>query len=196
MKSTFAYLLFLLALLPALELRGQKQALLIVDIQNFYFPGGKIHLEGALEAANNAGLLLEHFRTTGTMVVHVRHNFSPGGEIHDFVKPLEHESVISKTRVNAFGQTGLDSLLKESGIQELVICGMQTHMCVEAAVRAASDLGYSCILVEDACATRTLQYGEHIISAADVHNATLKTLDGSYASITRTQEFLRSTQKK
>jgi nicotinamidase-related amidase len=72
---------------------------------------------------------------------------------------------------------------------------MQTHMCVEAAVRAASDLGYSCILVEDACATRTLQYGEHIISAGDVHHATLKTLEGSYASITRTQEFLRNTPK-
>jgi nicotinamidase-related amidase len=64
-------------------------------------------------------------------------------------------------------------------------------MCVEAAVRAAHDLGFDCILVGDACATRALQYEEQIISAKNVQSSTLQTLQGTYARVITTTEFLR-----
>lgn len=172
-------------------LAAQKTALLIIDVQEFYFPGGRMQLENPELAGMNAGLLLDHFRKSGMPVYHVRHNFEPGGDIHPYVKPAGDERVISKDQVNAFLGTGLDEIMLQDSIEQLVICGMQTHMCVEAAVRAAHDLGFVCLLASDACATRALQFEEHIISAKNVHYSTLNTLQGSYARVLTTDAILR-----
>lgn len=170
---------------------GQKSALLLIDIQEFYFPGGKMQLENPEAAGMNAGLLLEHFRNIGMPVYHVRHNFEPGGNIHSFVKPIEGEPVISKDEVNAFLNTDLLEVIRHDSVEQLVICGMQTHMCVEAAVRAAHDLGFSVLLASDACATRALQYKEHIITAKNVQYSTLSTLQGTYARVLSTDDIIK-----
>ena len=175
-----------------LPLNGQKTALLLIDIQDFYFPGGHVQLENPEIAGINAGLVLEQFREQEASIFHVRHDFESGGDIHHHVAPLEGEKVISKDQVNAFLGTDLLISLQKDSIDQLVICGMQTHMCVEAAVRAAHDFGFSCLVLSDACATRALQYKEHIIPAKNVHYATLKTLHGTYAKVLSTREFLRS----
>jgi len=184
---------FLVCMLSGMsvQLQAQKTALLIIDVQEFYFPGGKMQLEHPEAAGMNAGLLLNHFRAKAYPVFHVRHNFEPGGNIHPYVKPLPEERVFSKDQVNAFTDTDLLEALRADTIENLVICGMQTHMCVEAAVRAAHDLGFSCVLASDACATRTLQYEEHIIPAASVHYSTLNTLQGSYARVESTEDIIR-----
>ncbi len=184
--------LFLFLVLPCSQvLLGQKTALLIIDIQEFYFPGGRMQLENPEAAGVNAGLLLNMFRKKEMPVYHIRHNYEPGGDIHPYVKPLPGETVISKDEVNAFLGTGLLDLLKQDSIEQLVICGMQTHMCVEAAVRAAHDFGFQCLLASDACATRALQYEEHIISAKNVHYSTLSTLQGTYARVLTTDAIIR-----
>jgi nicotinamidase-related amidase len=123
-------------------------------------------------------------------VVFIRHIYEPGGSINDIVKPLSGEKIISKSNVNSFLDTDLDSYLRKLGVKNIIICGMQTHMCVEAASRAASDLGYKCTVIDDACTTRDLKYGENIVLAKDVHYSTLSTLR-SYARIMTTEEFLR-----
>lgn len=174
-----------------IDLRGQKAALLIIDVQEFYFPGGRMQLENPEVAGMNAGLLLDLFRVNESPVYHVRHNFEPGGNIHPYVKPLTGESVFSKDQINAFKDTDLLATLQKDSIVVLVICGMQTHMCVEAAVRAAHDLGFTCLLASDACATRALQFEEHIIPAASVHFSTLNTLQGSYAKVATTEAIIR-----
>ncbi len=166
-------------------------ALLIIDIQYFYYPGGKAELVNPKPAGKNAGKLLAAFRKKGKTVIHVRHNYEPGGKIHDDVKPIEGEKVISKNYANSFRETDLQEYLKEKNISTLIICGMQTHMCVEAATRAASDLNYNCIVVQDACATRNLKFGDKEIKAEDVHYSTLSSLTG-YAKITNTSNFLKS----
>jgi nicotinamidase-related amidase len=171
-------------------LQGQKTALLLIDIQDFYFPGGRLQLENPEVAGMNAGLVLDQFRKNDLLVFHVRHNFEPGGNIHQYVKPINSETVISKDQVNAFLQTDLLEMLQADSIEQIVICGMQTHMCVEAAVRAAHDFGFSCLLVSDACATRALQYEEHIIPAKNVHFSTIKSIQGSYARIMTTEALL------
>ncbi len=180
---------FLLSCINLERILAQEQALLIIDIQYFYFPGGDMALVDPEKAASNAGILLDHFRERDDLVLHVRHNYSPGGEIYDLVKPLNDEYVLTKNEVNAFLGTSLDSILKANSIMELVLCGMQTHMCMEAATRAAADLGYNCIVVEDACATRNLKYGDKLVAASDVHLSTLATLR-SYAKIITTLEYL------
>lgn len=170
---------------------GQKTALLIVDVQEFYFPGGRMQLENPELAGMNAGLLLDHFRNSEMLVYHVRHNFEPGGDIHPYVKPRGDEAVFSKDEVNSFAGTGLLEMMQKDSVEQVVICGMQTHMCVEAAVRAAHDFGFSCLLASDACATRALQFEEHIIPAKNVHYSTLSTLQGSYARVITTDAILR-----
>lgn len=60
---------------------------------------------------------------------------------------------------------------------------MMTHMCVDAAVRAAADLGFDCRTAQDACATRTLTMDGKVVSASDVHTAFLAALNGAYGRV-------------
>lgn len=103
--------------------------------------------------------------------------------------PLPGEKVITKEEANAFDRTGLLDYLKSHHVKRLVLCGMQTHMCLEAATRAAYDLGYKCIVVEDACATRALKWGERTVSAADVQASTLASLDRFYAKVVKAADL-------
>ena len=190
MKAIFQIILLALLMGPLASLLGQRTALLLIDIQEFYFPGGKMQLENPEQAGMNAGLVLEEFRRRDYPVYHVRHNFEPGGSIHQYVEPVDGEMVFSKDQVNAFLETGLLEALRADSIEALVLCGMQTHMCLEAAVRAGHDFGFDCTLIEDACATRALQYEELIIPAKNVHFSTIQTLKGSYAKVISTEVLL------
>ena len=169
-----------------------KTALLIVDVQEFYFPDGAMPLENPEEASRNCKTLLKRFRDEDRTVIHIAHNASKGAAFHPDVTPREGEKVVVKDEVSAFNGTELLQFLQENQINRLVICGMQTHMCVEAAVRAAYDLGFECVLVRDACATRALTFGDHTIVASDVHDATLSALEGTYARVVDTETFLET----
>jgi nicotinamidase-related amidase len=143
-------------------------AFLMVDIQDFYFPGGKLPLVGAEKASEKAA--------------HVQH--TGGSPIHANLTPRPGERVITKTDVNSFEGTDLLDFLKFLGVKRLVICGMQTHMCLEAAVRAAHDYGFRCIVVQDACATRDLKWEKRTVKAAGVQASTMATLDRFYGIVT------------
>jgi nicotinamidase-related amidase len=190
MKKKILFLLILAVSVINISAQIHNKALLIIDIQDFYFPGGRSALVEPEKAAANAALLLADFRKEKQLVIHVRHNSEPGGKINDLVKPLASEKVISKDGVNCFLKTSLLDYLMINKIDTLVICGMQTHMCVEAATRAASDYGFKCILIQDACATKDLTFGEKTIKAEDVHYSTLSTLK-NYALIKSTNEYLK-----
>ena len=177
-----------------------KTALLLIDIQNDYFPGGKMELEGALQAGARAGELLQCFREHGGQHIHIQHEsrrpgatfFIPGTDgirIHDLVAHFEEEPIVHKTFPNSFRETNLLEMLREWGTERLVICGMMTHMCVDATVRAAADLGFQVIIVEDACATRALTYGETTVPAAHVQAAFLAALK-SYGTLMTTEEVI------
>jgi nicotinamidase-related amidase len=166
-------------------------ALLLIDIQDFYFPGGRSALVDPEPASLNAQKLLRKFRGKKMLVVHVRHIAEKGAEIHKNVRPVEGEKVVSKKHVNCFKDTDLLEYLKEKQVKKLVICGMMTHMCVEAAVRAASDYDFEVTLIHDACATRALKFGEREVSAADVHASTLSSLNRYYARALDTETFLK-----
>ncbi|MCJ7579003.1 MAG: cysteine hydrolase [Candidatus Aminicenantes bacterium] len=177
--------------MKAQNTEGSQTALLLIDIQYFYFPGARQPLWNPEEASLNAQKLLTYFRDTDQLVIHVRHNANTGGEIHENVAPLENEKIISKNSVNSFKDTDLLDFLKTHEVKKLVICGMMTHMCVEAAVRAAADYGFEVTLVQDACTTRTLKYGDTEIPAEAVHASTLASLSGTYAKVTDTETFLK-----
>lgn len=186
-------IIFVLAMIPSLLMAqmGSKTALLLIDIQDFYFPGGMSALVEPEAAAEQAALLLDDFRAKNQLVIHVRHDFEPGGNIHQLVRPLPDEKVITKKEVNSFKDTDLLSYLQEHQIDTLVIAGMQTHMCLEGGVRAAHDYGFVCYVVQDACATKNLLFDGEIITAKDVHLSTLNTLK-SYAKVLDTKTYLEN----
>ncbi len=169
-------------------------ALLVIDIQYFYFPGGRLALSGPEEAARNAGRLLTAFRGKGWPVIHIQHlpadvaayktgETDAAYAIHPAVAPAAGEPVVAKHFANSFRDTDLGERFKALGVKKLVVCGMQTHMCVEAAVRAAVDLGYTVTLAADACATRPLAINSRELPAETVHAAVLAILNGSYARV-------------
>lgn len=174
-----------------------SSALLLVDIQNFYFPSeNNPGLIGADEASLVAKEILETFRKNEKLVIHVRHKTKNGFEIHKNVKPLSGEKIITKTEVNSFNGTDLLHYLQSKNIKRLIIIGMQTHMCLEGATRAAYDNGFECIVVEDACATRDLTFGNTTIKASDVHASTLESLTyGGYAKVIDLTEFKTNINK-
>jgi nicotinamidase-related amidase len=175
-------------------------ALLVIDIQNDYFPGGAMELEGADAAGAKAAAAIAKFRKEGKPVLHVRHLsvrpgstfFLPGtmgAEIHAAVKPAGGEVVIEKNFPNSFRATNLERVLKDSGVKNLVVAGMMTHMCVDASVRHAADLGYQLTLLGDACATRAQSYAGEKVPARQVHAAFLAALNGFYAKVVDTHEL-------
>ncbi|HEU4922099.1 MAG TPA: cysteine hydrolase family protein [Burkholderiales bacterium] len=175
-------------------------ALVVIDIQNDYFPGGAMELDGADAAGAKAGVAINKFRENKLPVIHVRHLsvrpgatfFLPGtrgAEIHPLVQPLAGETVIEKNFPNAFRNTGLKELLEKQNTKNLVVAGMMTHMCVDASVRHAADLGYKITLLGDACATRAQSYGGETVPARQVHAAFLAALNGFYAKVVNTHEL-------
>lgn len=162
-------------------------ALLLIDIQDFYFPGGKLPLYNPETASENAAQLLALFRSQKLPVIHVQHD--GGSPIHQDVAPIPGEKVITKKEANSFNGTDLLSYLQSRKIKRLVLCGMQTHMCLEAATRAAYDYGFSCIVVQDACATRPLKWGSRTVSAEDVQASTLASLERFYAKVVKTTDL-------
>lgn len=175
-------------------------ALLLIDIQNDYFPGGKMELEGPLEAARRAAALLQCFRQHGGRHLHIQHESTrpgatfflrgtPGIAIHDSVAHFEGEPLVVKHYPNAFRETHLLQLLRDWDIQRLVLCGMMTHMCVDATVRAAADFGFQVIVAADACATRALAYAETTVPAAHVQAAFLAAFK-SYGQVLTVEEII------
>ena len=176
-------------------------ALLVIDIQKDYFPGGRMELVGSAEAASAAARLLAAFRKASWPVYHIQHISArptatfllpgtDGIEFHSTVAPLPSEPIVTKHFPNSFRETNLLELLKADGISQLLICGMMTSMCVDATVRAAFDLGFACTVARDACATRDLTFVGETIPARQVHGSFLAALGAVYAEIKATDEML------
>jgi nicotinamidase-related amidase len=173
-------------------------ALLLIDLQNDYFPGGTMELVGADQAVAQAARLLNSFRARSLPIFHVQHIakradatfFLPGtrgADIHQAVKPMGSEPTMVKHFPNCFRETTLLEALRAADVSQLVVGGMMTHMCVDTTVRAASDLGFSCRLAADACATRDLVLDDQRVEARQVQLAYLAALHGSFASVQTTE---------
>ena len=170
------------------------KALVIIDIQNDYFPGGAMELIGSTEAAEVALRVKQSFTKQELPVLTVQHIakkpnatfFLPGtegAEIHHSVKPTAGEVVVVKNFPNAFRETTLLSELQALQVKKITIIGMMTHMCIDTTVRAASDLGFEVEVFANACATRDLSFDGRVVTAADVQAAYLAALDGSFATV-------------
>ena len=170
-----------------------KEALLIIDVQNDYFPGGANELSHPFNAEKRIQELIAESRICGRPVTYIQH-FNPpgdtfflegtfGAEISERIKPQAEDKVIIKRYPNSFLQTELDEYLKSLRVDTLIVCGMMTHMCVDTTVRAAMDYGYQVKLAADACATMDLVLNSETIPAETVQKAFIAALDGVFATI-------------
>jgi nicotinamidase-related amidase len=175
-------------------------ALLLVDIQNDYFPRGAMEVVGADAAGAQAARLLEAFREQRRPVIHMQHiakrpgaTFflpgTPGAEIHARVRPKGDEAVLQKHFPNSFRETALLDHLRQMKVSSLVIAGMMTHMCIDTTTRAAADLGFACSLAHDACATRALSFNGVQVCAESVQAAYLAGLNGLFAKVRSVNEL-------
>lgn len=178
-----------------------KRAVVVIDLQNEYLPTGKLPLSGIEAAVGNAAKVIADARAKGLPVIHVRHEFahdempvfvpgSDGVQIQPAVAPQPGEPVVLKNYPNSFRDTNLKQLLDERDIEELVVVGAMSHMCVDAGVRAAADMGYSVTVIHDACATLDLEFGGVQVPAAQVHAVMMAALGFAYASLNSTVEYL------
>ncbi|MGP9500474.1 cysteine hydrolase family protein [Halomonas sp. AOP43-D1-4] len=178
-----------------------NRAIIVVDIQNEYFPGGKLLLNGIEEAATNAANVIEHARSANDLVVYFQHEssdpdipfFTPGTQrvaIHPMVAPLGEETVLVKHFPNSFRETGLQELLDQQNIEEVVIIGAMSHMCIDATSRAASDLGYKTTIIHDACATLDLEFDGVTVPAPQVHATIMAALAFAYGTVTTTKQYV------
>lgn len=177
-------------------------ALLLLEIQNDYFPNGRIPLERSQEACAKAQNVLAAYREKRLPVVHVQHisthpdasYFLPctkGSEFYTSVQPSKTETIIKKHYPNSFKDTGLLNHLIKNQINHLIICGMTTQTTIDATVRAAYDLGFSITVLHDACAARQLEFNHTIIPAQNVHYAFLAAFQPIYANVMSSEEYLQ-----
>jgi nicotinamidase-related amidase len=168
-------------------------ALVLIDIQNDYFPGGRYELLESDKANLQAKVLLEEFRKRNLPVIHVRHEsigpdanfFIPnthGADIHPNVAPRTGETVIVKYKVSSFIDTGLESILRNSGIKQLIVCGMQTNWCVRATTLDALKKGFKVTVIKDAIAAKNI----------DVHQEAIKEMVENQVKLMKTEEFVKN----
>ena len=170
------------------------EALIVVDIQNDYFPGGAMELVGSESAADAAAGIKAEFKSKGLPVFMIQHItksptasfFRPNTEgvaLHLSVALADDDIHVVKHYPNSFRETVLLDELRSRGITKLTIVGMMTHMCIDTTVRAANDLGFDVTVVAAACATKDLEFDGRIVSASDVQASYLAAIDGSFAKV-------------
>ncbi|MEI3479164.1 MAG: cysteine hydrolase family protein [Bilophila sp.] len=178
-------------------------ALVLIDIQNDYFPGGRFELSRPAEAEKRARQALDFFREKDRLIFHVQHvslyagaSFflpdTPGVAFREAVAPRPGERVVVKHTPDAFFETDLAAALEEAAIQKLIVCGMMSHMCIDTSVRSAKRLGYEVVVLEDACTTRDSIWDGETIPAATVHRTFMAALNGAFATVRPTDAFLAS----
>lgn len=99
----------------------------------------------------------------------------------DAVAALPDELVVNKTNGGAFSGTNLDFILRNMGIESLILVGFLTDECVAATAYHASDIGYDVLLVRDACATHR----------QEAHDAIIWSLDDMCLKVYTTDEVLQ-----
>ena len=180
-----------------------KKALIIVDMQNDYFTGGSMELQGIIKALEKTKQLIKYAREQEHKIYFIQHVamkqnatfFVPntkGVELHKDLD-IQKNLVVIKNYPNSFRDTVLQKELEKENIQELIICGAMTHMCIDTTVRAGFDLGYKILLASDACATKDLQFKENIIKADDVHTSFMAALGGVFCEVADTKDIVNGT---
>ncbi len=190
----------MLGIVMQLEGLGKIPVLVLIDVQKAWlglFPGKW----SRKDAVKNMSALLKKWRSMGWAVIHVRHDSlkpdsplkegKPGFAFQDEVEPEEGETVITKHVNSAFIGTDLEGMLRKKGADAVVICGLVTDHCVSTTARMSGNLGFKTFVAEDACATYSKKgIDGKEIDAETLHLVNLASINGEFAKVLQTEEFL------
>jgi len=170
----------------------KDSALILVDCQNTY-RRGVMQLTNVEPAILEAQKLLTIARDLKVPVIHIQHDAGVGtpyditadiGAISAEVAPENGELVVIKNYPNAFWHTNLEAQLKALGIENIVLAGFMTHMCINSTARGAFNLGFKPTIVASACATRSLTSANgKIIDAQTMHESALAAVRDLFAVV-------------
>jgi nicotinamidase-related amidase len=179
-----------------MNLFPSNTALIIIDVQQF-FENPRWGNRNNPEAEEHIASLIEKWRATSRPIYHIQHvegPFKPAHEFKEFIKPLPGEPIFRKDVNSSFIGTNLESSLRESQIDTVVIVGLTTNHCVETTTRMAGNLGFNTFLVTDATATFDRIGPDGIMySAETIHNMTMVNLNEEFATIVTTEQVLQNT---
>lgn len=177
-------------------------AVVTIDIQVDYFPGGAFPLFGANRALKKARIVLERARAAGVPIIHIQHEGqssharflregSPGTELHPGLGIREGEAVIVKHEPDSFLGTELEARLRALGAKKVLWMGNMSWMCVDTTVRAAKALGFDNLVVEDACAAGWMLKGGLPVFPWASQRAFMAALGYHHASVIKAGAALR-----
>lgn len=140
-----------------------KNALIVIDIQNDYFPGGAFTLENAEEACKGAGEAIEQAKRDGWLVVGVQHVNSPdapafkpdteGVKTHSAIAAALGEApMVVKSEADSFFKTNLEQIVRDAGITDLYLTGMMTQHCVTHTALSPQARGMNVHIIAKGCA--------------------------------------------
>lgn len=183
-----------------------KRALLVIDVQNEYFTGkmpvtypkGSFdQILKAVDAANQnkiTVILIRHEAPQNDATSFIRG--SKGWEIREEIQKKEYVRIIDKNLPGSFTDTGLEDLLKEMGVDTIVICGYMTQMCCDTTARQAVHLGLSVEFLSDATGTLDIANSAGEITAEELHRAILVTQAMRFSKVISTNEWIKDLNKK
>ena len=170
----------------------KDSALIMVDCQNTY-RRGVMQLTNVEPAIKEAQKLLQMARDLKIPIIHIQHDAGVGtpydvtaeiGAISSEVAPKNGEAVVVKNYPNAFVATPLEAQLKALGIENVVLAGFMTHMCINSTARGAFNLGFKPTVVASACATRSLTGANgKVIDAQNMHDGALAAIRDLFAVV-------------
>ncbi|PSJ47418.1 isochorismatase [Zobellella endophytica] len=143
-----------------------NNALIVIDIQNDYFPGGAFTLENAEAACQAAVEAIEQARRDGWLVVGVQHLNPPlasalgsgtkGADLHPAIAAaLGDAPVIPKHQADSFFDTGLEPILRDADITDIYLTGMMTQHCVTHTALSPQAQGMRVHIIAKGCAAPT-----------------------------------------
>ena len=170
----------------------KDSALIMIDCQNTY-RRGVMQLTNVEPAIIEAQKLLQMARDLKVPIIHIQHDAgveSPYdikaeiGAISDEVAPKNGEAVVVKNYPNAFWYTNLEAQLKALGIENVVLAGFMTHMCINSTARGAFNLSFKPTVVASACAARSLLGPQgKLIEAQTMHDSALAAVRDLFAVV-------------
>jgi nicotinamidase-related amidase len=181
---------------------SMKKALVIIDVQNDYFEDGKMPLHLPEKALAKINKLEESFTAKKLPIIYIQHikeqgtadffaRGTKGVLLHENLKTNHSCIIIEKQFPNSFIETNLKETLDSLDVQQVIITGMMTHMCIDSTTRASKELGYEPIVISDATATKALTFEDHEIRAEDVQRSFLSALE-SFSTVMKTSAYLNT----
>ncbi|AKI96682.1 isochorismatase family cysteine hydrolase [Kosmotoga pacifica] len=173
--------------------RGKNPALLVIDAQKYFFNNvSRAFVSDSVSVLPYIESLVNAFNNRGLPVFLTRHVDVEGGPMHRWwgtvmksTDPMteliiENGEIIIKHSYDSFYRTNLSKKLKENNIDQLIVCGVQTHLCVSTTVRSAFIRGFNPVVVVDAVASKN----------RELHNGALLELAHGFAMIATTGEVM------